>query len=148
MITKMELNGSTGTERILDKIFSYKEQFSESKCDLIRYWPERYRLNSWYIDMKNEGFLDPHIHELGWLSGSIYLNIPKNIKGNDGNIEFSLGTSKFPKIKSNISKKNLNLSTGDIVIFPSSLFHKTIPFSSDEKRLCIAFDFRSNEGNF
>lgn len=133
---------------ILDKIFSYKEQFSESKCDLIRYWPERYRLNSWYIDMKNEGFLDPHIHELGWLSGSIYLNIPKNIKGNDGNIEFSLGTSKFPKIKSNISKKNLNLSTGDIVIFPSSLFHKTIPFSSDEKRLCIAFDFRSNEGNF
>ena len=25
-------------------------------------------------------------------------------------------------------------------LFPSSLFHRTIPFRSDEERLCIAFD--------
>lgn len=133
---------------ILEKISNYREKFLESKCHLIKYWPEEYRLNSWYIDMKSEGFLDPHIHESGWVSGSLYLNIPKNIKGNQGNIEFSLGTPKFPKIKNELFRKNLKLSTGDIVIFPSSLFHRTIPFNSDEKRICIAFDFKSNEGYF
>ena len=29
---------------------------------------------------------------------------------------------------------------GDLVFFPSSLFHKTIPFESEEDRQCIAFD--------
>ena len=28
---------------------------------------------------------------------------------------------------------------GDIVLFPSSLFHRTLPFSGKE-RICIAFD--------
>ena len=31
-------------------------------------------------------------------------------------------------------------SKGDLVLFPSSLFHRTIPFDSKEERLCIAFD--------
>jgi hypothetical protein len=31
---------------------------------------------------------------------------------------------------------------GDIVFFPSSLFHRTIPFESDEERICIAFDVK------
>jgi len=29
---------------------------------------------------------------------------------------------------------------GDIVLFPSSLFHRTIPFSAAQDRICIAFD--------
>ncbi|MFM8391730.1 MAG: putative 2OG-Fe(II) oxygenase, partial [Methylophilaceae bacterium] len=31
--------------------------------------------------------------------------------------------------------------------FPSSLFHRTIPFSSDEERICIAFDLRPDQPN-
>jgi hypothetical protein len=31
---------------------------------------------------------------------------------------------------------------GDIVLFPSSLYHRTIPFNSDEERVCIAFDLK------
>jgi hypothetical protein len=31
---------------------------------------------------------------------------------------------------------------GDIVLFPSSLFHRTIPFNSNEERICIAFDLK------
>ena len=29
---------------------------------------------------------------------------------------------------------------GDLIIFPSSLFHKTIPFESKDERISIAFD--------
>jgi Putative 2OG-Fe(II) oxygenase len=28
------------------------------------------------------------------------------------------------------------------VLFPSSLFHRTIPFNSDEERICVAFDLK------
>ena len=41
--------------------------------------------------------------------------------------------------------KNFNLTikrieTRDICIFPSSLFHHTIPFKSTEERICFVFD--------
>ena len=29
---------------------------------------------------------------------------------------------------------------GMMVLFPAYLYHRTIPFKSDEKRICIAFD--------
>jgi hypothetical protein len=29
---------------------------------------------------------------------------------------------------------------GDIILFPSSLHHKTIPFSTDTDRISVAFD--------
>ena len=32
------------------------------------------------------------------------------------------------------------IEEGDILLFPSSLFHRTIPFETDEDRICIAFD--------
>ena len=31
-------------------------------------------------------------------------------------------------------------AVGDIVLFPSSLFHRTLPFRADADRVCIAFD--------
>ena len=31
-------------------------------------------------------------------------------------------------------------TAGSIILFPSSLFHRTIPFHGDGERLCIAFD--------
>jgi hypothetical protein len=31
---------------------------------------------------------------------------------------------------------------GDVIFFPSSVFHRTIPFTSDEERICIAFDLK------
>ena len=46
-----------------------------------------------------------------------------------------------------ISKKNIIVykiitpKTGDLIMFPSSLYHKTIPFDTKGERVCIAFDF-------
>ena len=46
--------------------------------------------------------------------------------------------------KRNISQetieKIINPAKGDLVLFPSSLFHQTIPFNSDDERICLAFD--------
>jgi hypothetical protein len=29
---------------------------------------------------------------------------------------------------------------GQIVLFPSSLFHRTVPIKADEERMCVSFD--------
>ena len=36
--------------------------------------------------------------------------------------------------------KIVNIERGNIVLFPSSLFHSTLPFNSKEKRVTLAFD--------
>ena len=70
--------------------------------------------------------------------------MPKKLKGNEGAIKFSLQGFNYP-----IMNKKKGLTTtrhkpqpGDIVLFPSSLFHGTIPFSSEDERIVIAFDVR------
>ena len=39
-------------------------------------------------------------------------------------------------------KKTYAVGVGDVVFFPSSVFHRTIPFNSNEERICIAFDVK------
>jgi hypothetical protein len=39
-------------------------------------------------------------------------------------------------------KKTILPEAGEVIFFPSSVFHRTIPFQSDEERICIAFDVR------
>ena len=43
----------------------------------LKKFPHRYTLNAWLVSMKSGGKLDAHMHENGWLSGSIYINVPK-----------------------------------------------------------------------
>jgi hypothetical protein len=41
------------------------------------------------------------------------------------------------------SNKIIEAREGGLVMFPSSLYHETIPFKSDEDRISIAFDIQS-----
>ena len=91
--------------------------------------------------MLSDGFLTRHIHPDGWLSGRLYLKISDNLEGEEGNIEFSLHGENYPlNDKVDHSYKSYSISVADIILFPSSLFHRTVPFKSDESRICIAFD--------
>ena len=38
--------------------------------------------------------------------------------------------------------ENIEIEQGDIILFPSSIFHKTIPFVLDENRITLAFDIK------
>ena len=86
------------------------------------------------------GFQKPHIHSSGWISGVFYLKMPGKIIGNEGSIAFSLHGYDYPIIRKDIPGKEHQPKVGDLVFFPSSLFHWTIPFEADEERQCIAFD--------
>ena len=88
--------------------------------------------------MKNGGKLSPHIHEYGWLSGSVYINVPPKLNTDSGNLVVC--TTDKHELVSDKYKKSIDVVTGSLCIFPSSLYHHTIPFKSDEERIVLAFD--------
>ena len=122
------------------EVDKYKGNFEKSNEGLLTNWPTNYSLYGWLISMKSGGKLKPHIHETGWLSGSIYINVPSKSKADSGNLVVSLGEEKDATNKRINMNKIINVVTGNFVLFPASLTHYTIPFESEEERIVLAFD--------
>ncbi len=127
---------------IMSEIEFYKNNNKNSNCGFIKKWPDNYKLHGWFISMQKEGHLNAHIHKEGWLSGSIYLKIPMVREKNEGNIIFGLHGADYPNENNEYPEKIIELSEGDICLFPSSIFHRTLPFHSDEERITLAFDIK------
>ena len=122
------------------EVEQYKDHFKDSNEGLIKSWPNSYNIKAWLVSMKSGGKLDPHMHELGWLSGSIYINVPPKLKTDSGNLVVCVDDQKI-EVKKNINqKKIIDVVTGSLCLFPSSLYHYTIPFESKEERIVLAFD--------
>jgi Flp pilus assembly protein TadD len=127
------------------EVEKYQTKFKESEEGLIKKMPAEYSLHGWLISMKSGGNLKPHIHTEGWLSGSIYINVPQKLKVDSGNLVVSLGEEN-DAIDTRINeKKTINVVTGSMVLFPASLMHYTIPFESEEERIVLAFDVKKND---
>lgn len=129
---------------VRQKVEEYRKQFAGQDCVFMQSFPKNIEFSSsWYVKMRMGGHLTSHIHETGWLSGSLYLSMPKREgSSEDGSIEFSTHGDNYPQKHTNFPRRAIAPSVGDIVLFPSSLFHRTIPFSSDEERICVAFDVK------
>ena len=137
---------NTFTEQIQNAIRSeiekYRINFKDSKDGLIKKWPTDYTLYGWLISMKSGGKLKPHIHENGWLSGSLYINVPPKSKADSGNLVVSLGEEEDATGVRKSKKEIINVVTGSLVLFPASLTHYTIPFEAEEERIVLAFDVK------
>ena len=125
---------------ILNEIDSYKSSFQNSSDGYIKSWPENFKLFGWVVNISKGGSLKSHIHKEGWMSGSLYFEIPKKTLPNEGNIAFSLTGARYPTNGIEFEERVVETLKGEIVLFPSSVFHRTIPFSSNEERMTIAFD--------
>ncbi|MDA8921957.1 tetratricopeptide repeat protein [Gammaproteobacteria bacterium] len=127
---------------IRTEVEKYRAKFKNSVEGLIKKMPTEYSLYGWLISMKNGGNLKPHIHTEGWLSGSIYINVPQKLKADSGNLVVSLGLENDADDTRINEKKIINVVTGSMVLFPASLTHYTIPFESEEERIVLAFDVK------
>jgi tetratricopeptide (TPR) repeat protein len=142
----LEKNRTEEIKKIIEiEITKYREHFKNSKDGLIRKWPKKYKLYGWLVAMKSGGKLSAHMHETGWVSGSIYINVPQKNKKNDGNIVFRIEEDKFLTAGQKSPEKIVDVNTGSICLFPSSLLHHTIPFDSEEERIVFAFDLQPDE---
>jgi tetratricopeptide (TPR) repeat protein len=122
------------------EVDNYRFNFKDSEEGLIKNWPADYSISGWLVSMKNGGELRPHMHEEGWISGSIYINVPPKLKTDSGNLVVCIEDEKFLRKGVNNPKVIIDVVTGSLALFPASLFHYTIPFESDEERIVLAFD--------
>ena len=130
-------------ERIIGQALTkYYDNHRAASERFITAWPAKYKLVGWFNRLVANGYQISHIHPTGWLSGVIYLKTTPPSNNNAGAIEFSLHGHELPIIDENIPRQIHNPQEGDIVLFPSSLFHKTIPFITDTERCVIAFDMQ------
>ena len=128
-------------EGIIQKaVDAYYDKFKSESNIFIKSWPRKHKLIGWYNRLLKNGYQISHIHPSGWLSGVIYLKTTDLSNNNEGAIEFSLHGYDLPIIDEDYPRKLHKPKRGDIVLFPSSLFHRTIPFTKDSERCVIAFD--------
>ena len=123
---------------IIDELDSYYSKFKNVSCSYIQKWPSEKRLVGWHVILKQHGNQLAHIHPSGWLSGVIYLKVVPDSGQDEGAIEFGLNGKRY--FHEDASKLIYQPKLGDIVFFPSSLYHRTIPFTSDTDRIIVSFD--------
>ena len=99
---------------------------------------------SWSVELKPNGYHINHVHSQGWISSSCYIDIPSSIEleneKNQGCIKF--GESPLHLGEREIIEKIIKPKPGMVVLFPSYLWHGTVPFLSEnnETRLTAPFD--------
>jgi hypothetical protein len=76
---------------------------------------------------------------MGWLSSAFYVALPAAIeRGREGWIEF--GRPGVPTEPALDAEHAIKPEPGLLVLFPSYMWHGTVPFSGEDPRLTIAFD--------
>ncbi len=102
---------------------------------------ERYRIaGSWSVRLAPQGFHLNHVHPKGWLSSAYYVELPSGIaddRNRAGWLKFGEPGSATPGCLAN---HFVRPEPGMLVLFPSYMWHGTIPFSEGGHRLTAAFD--------
>ena len=100
---------------------------------------------SWSVRLSKDGFHVNHIHPAGWISSAFYVEVPPCLsetdysKGNQGWIKFGeSGLSLGPERE--VIRKLVKPEPGMLALFPSYVWHGTIPFSDDATRITTPFD--------
>ncbi len=106
--------------------------------------PDRWSLNGWTVILKSQGHQRAHIHPDGWLSGVYYVKVPDSISDTPGGSEE--GWIEFGRPPETVRTKRENPTRriapreGMMILFPSYLYHRTIPFEDSGERISFAFD--------
>jgi tetratricopeptide (TPR) repeat protein len=92
---------------------------------------------SWSVRLAGAGFHSNHIHPAGWISSAFYAALPAMDRGHEGWLKLGepqaeLGLDLPPF-------RHIEPKPGRLVLFPSTMWHGTEPFSAGE-RLTVAFD--------
>lgn len=106
--------------------------------------PKKWRIKSWANVLKGEGRQIAHIHGEAWLSGCYYVRLPDLMKEDEnsdkqGWIEFGQINDEFPTLSTD-HLQFVRPEEGMMVLFPSYLYHSTVPTKSSQPRIAIAFD--------
>ncbi len=131
-----------------------RDGISEAVTNFIRAMPndpnhplfqrksEQFAYNgSWSCQLRSSGYHANHVHPKGWISSAYYVHLPDEIEDDAhhqgwlkfGELNLALGERDRPE-------QHVRPIVGKLVLFPSYYWHGTVPFTSKDDRLGIAFD--------
>lgn len=109
----------------------------------LRAVPAGYALDAWANILGDGGHQSGHIHNLGWLSGVYYVELPPAVQDDDpqrsGWIEFNRPGYGIPDT-GRAGVRALRPQAGMLALFPSYVWHRTVPFTGGGERISVAFD--------
>jgi tetratricopeptide (TPR) repeat protein len=96
---------------------------------------------SWSSRLRDCGFHVNHIHPMGWISSCYYVAVPPAVADQTAR----QGWIKFgePSLKVDLKqpvRRAIQPVPGRLILFPSYLWHGTIPFQDAAARTTVAFD--------
>lgn len=135
-------------QQIREAVATVMPSFEQN--DRHPFWGRRQRIQeanglrfsgAWSVRLRSQGYHTNHIHPEGWISSALYISLPDEVKtgsGTEGHIQFgapldALGLNLPPR-------RTVRPEVGTLVLFPSYMWHGTVPFDSDQPRITVAFD--------
>jgi tetratricopeptide (TPR) repeat protein len=94
---------------------------------------------SWSSRLRDRGFHINHLHPGGWISSCYYVDLPNVMKDGMG----QQGWIKFGEPSFDVGlppRRVIQPTAGRLVLFPSYMWHGTVPFQGSDARTTIAFD--------
>lgn len=101
--------------------------------------PKDWRLIANGVVLRAAGYQDPHVHVNGYLSGVYYVEIPEEVSGGTGE-DGCLYLADSQAEAGRSLREIVRPQEGLAVLFPSYLWHGTVPYHSGRERICVAFD--------
>ena len=114
------------------------------------YWSRRLSLpkgdgfrfaGAWSVRLKSQGYHTNHIHPQGWISSALYVALPEEVRdgeGDAGHLQFGVPPSELGIAIS--PRRVVKPEIGVLSLFPSYMWHGTVPFRSEHPRITVAFD--------
>ena len=96
---------------------------------------------SWSSRLHDSGFHVNHFHPDGWISSCYYVSVPEAVKdetAKQGWIKF--GEPALDLVLTHPVRRTIQPVPGRLVLFPSYMWHGTVPFHDKAARTTIAFD--------
>ena len=95
---------------------------------------------SWSVRLSSQGFHINHFHGEGWISSAFYVALPPSIGDRADPAGWLTLGQPSAELGLNLPPQHvIEPKAGRLVLFPSTLWHGTLPFREGE-RLTVAFD--------
>jgi tetratricopeptide (TPR) repeat protein len=94
----------------------------------------------WSVRLGKGGYHVNHVHPEGWISSAYYAEVPPEVEDTEaksGWIKF--GEPRFP-VPGATAGKFVQPQVGTLVLFPSYMWHGTMPIHGGQPRMSVAYD--------
>ena len=104
---------------------------------------------SWSVKLRSSGKHVNHIHPQGWMSSAFYVSLPPSMREKADEEDMS-GYIQFgqPPVELGLDlppRRVIRPRAGHLALFPSYIWHGTVPFEDSAPRITVAFDMTPHD---